>query len=192
MKRAILIVGGVFVLLIAGVFIYRHLRAAKFDAMLVGLEASLEEDTLAYEREEWPRPPVFGEAVPGTAWEHYRAAHRLYEEIEMRECPTPWGWLGPGEPLSEEFRSFAESLVPVADKLIQGAATARAGRHGSSRRAWTAWSSLPTIALRMSGSPCGFSVNPGWKQGRRSGPWTCGSPCTGWERTVSGEAPGST
>lgn len=65
--RALLVLLLVVLLPMVGAVLLLPAGEPRTDHLLPALRESLAEETRAWEEHDWPRPPVFGEAVPGSS-----------------------------------------------------------------------------------------------------------------------------
>ncbi len=102
--------------------------AAEFEAQLAAAEAR-----------RWPRPPLFGEAETGTAWDYYRQAMDLFREAEEAspEAKDAFAALKQIDDIDSEISpavcNLLDELEPAFRLLRRGACTRESGRHFSPR-----------------------------------------------------------
>ncbi|MHC4862407.1 MAG: hypothetical protein ACYTDY_20225, partial [Planctomycetota bacterium] len=97
----------------------------------------LEADLVAFEKRTWPRPPAFGEPVPGRAWDHYRKAFDALDQAESAMDPEVLGkarealdaWRDEHSPILPQVRPLVEAAAPAFALLEKGARTREAGRY---------------------------------------------------------------
>jgi hypothetical protein len=135
-RRARLLLILVLVVPVLGAAGLREYRDRETRALQPELVAALGAETAAFEKIVWDRPPAFGTAVPGTAWEHYRRAWALADEAEENawcddEVRDVWeahcwsdGW---PEPPPEGFEALHPRFFPAFEALVEGARTSTTG-----------------------------------------------------------------
>lgn len=136
MARKFLIVLVLFALLVAGGFGYRSIRNRTVARRAAELGVLLEEEIREWEARDRSRPPLFEPAVEGTAWEHYREAWRLHEELEesfydvedwSEVSNARYEWPGLPAPYPEAAIPWLEHFEPVLSAVRRGACTSDAG-----------------------------------------------------------------
>ncbi len=125
-RRAFILLLAVILVPIAGAFMLRTHRDRRIRDLLPELTNALEAETQAFEKLEWPQPPAFGEAVPGTAWDHYRRAAALADEIYdsiyhddgFHDAFMEYIlWEDPPEPFPSAYRPYLAQYAPVLTAL---------------------------------------------------------------------------
>jgi hypothetical protein len=98
--------------------------------------AELREDIAAYAYHTWPRPPLFDEPAPGTAWDHYRkaiepvlSAGESLSEEQLDEANEALGAANWAEvEIPDSLRVLLASAEPAFRHLRRGACTRASGR----------------------------------------------------------------